>query len=282
MPSNIPLQTLQRWMQHVIEHPGTDAEAWNSEQAQNEISYEEAYLNVVPSATLSQVERIGIYRRMFGLRMCEAMEIDYPGVKHYVGETSFNDIVMQYVSAYPSTSYTLNHLGRNFPRFVSESALPDKEFLHELARLELALTENMDAPDSVILTHQEIAAVAPDDWASVSLIPISALELLTFDFPVGEYLRRVIDEEPTEKIIQRSSCAIVVYRKNYTTWFKELSAEEYMLLRLLCSSTSLADSLETLVESFPDKQTELEHHVFEWFVDWVRRGMFSRIEGTRK
>lgn len=268
-------------MQHVIEHPGTDAEAWNSEQAQNEISYEEAYLNVVPSKTLSQVERIGIYRRMFGLRMCEAMEIDYPGVKHYFGEESFNEIVMRYVSAYPSTSYTLNHLGRKFPQFIGESALPDKEFLYDLARLELAVTENMDAPDSVILTHREIAAVSPEEWSSASLIPISALELMTFDYPVGEYLRKVIDEEPTDDDMERSACYIVVYRKNYTAWFKELSEEEYALLHMLCSGTSLADSLDALVESFPDKQRELEQRVFEWFGDWVQRGMFSRIERKR-
>ena len=109
MPSKIPLDTLQRWMQSVIEHKGSDAEAWHSEEAQQELPYEEAYLNVLPSTTLSPVERIAIYRRMFVLRMCDSMAADYPGVKHFFGEERFNKVVMEYVGKYPSKSYTLNY-----------------------------------------------------------------------------------------------------------------------------------------------------------------------------
>ncbi len=277
MHAKIQFDTVQRWMQNVIEHGGTDAEAWHSEAAQKEIPYEEAYLNVNPSETLSPVERIAIYRRMFVLRMCDAMGIDYPGIKHFFGEEKFDEIVMDYVRTYPSNSYTLNHLGRNFPQFISESNLRDKEFLGDLARLELALTNNMDASDSPVLIQQDIASVQPDEWNTATLVPIAALELLEFNYPAAEYLRSVIDEESTEEPIHPKRNAIVVYRKNFTTWFKQLTDEEYVLLYQLCNGATVVQALDILVAQFPDRQKEFEHHVFEWFSDWIQRGMFSKI-----
>lgn len=277
MPSKIPLDTLQRWMQEVIEYNGNDAEAWHSEQAQKEIPYEEAYRNILPSKTLSPVERIAVYRRMFVLRMVDAMEIDYPAVKHFFGEEKFHEVVMEYVGKYPSHSYTLNHLGRKFPQFINESSLEQKEFLFDLSRLELALTENMDAPESPILKRDNLESMRLEEWERASLLPIAALELMEFDYPVAEYLRAVMDEESTPSFIEKEKNWIVVYRKNYTTWFKQLMHEEYVLLQELCKGTPLTKSFDILVERFPDKQQAFEHHVFDWFSDWVGRGMFSKV-----
>lgn len=277
MPSKIPLDTLQRWMQSVIEHEGNDAEAWRSDAAQKEIPYEEAYLNVLPSKSLSPVERIAIYRRMFVLRMVDSMAIDYPGVRHFFGEEKFKNVVMEYVGAYPSRSYTLNHLGKNFPRFIKASAYGQKDFLHDLSRLELALTENMDAPESPILSKEQLASVRQDEWERASLVPVSALELMEFVYPVAEYLRAVFDDEPTTAAIELEKNWVVVYRKEYTTWFKQLMHEEYVLLRELCSGTPLTRAFDILAERFPSKQTDLERYVFEWFSDWVGRGMFSKV-----
>ena len=264
-------------MQSVIEYKGNDSEAWHSEEAQNEISYEEAYLNVLPSKSLSPVERIAIYRRMFVLRMTDAMEIDYPGVQYFFGEEKFNEIVLDYIGKFPSSSYTLNHLGRNFPRYLQESGLERKEFLFELATLELALTENMDASQDSILTKEEIAQVVPEEWESAALVPVQALELLTFEYPAAEYLRDVMDGKNPEGNVGKRKNWVVVYRKEYTTWFKQLMQEEFVLLSSLCSGKTLAQSLDALGEHFPEKITELEKYVFEWFSDWVGRGMFSKI-----
>ncbi len=277
MPSNIPFDTLQRWMQNVIEYNGNDAEAWHSEAAQKELPYEEAYLNVLPSKTLSPVERIAIYRRMFVLRMVDAMEIDYPGTKNFLGEEVFHETVIEYVGKYPSHSYTLNHLGQKFPQFINESSLKQKEFLFDLSRLELALTENMDAPESPILKRDDLASVKPEEWEHASLLPIAALELMEFDYPAAEYLRAVMDEASTPSIIVQEKNWVVVYRKNYTTWFKQLMHEEYVLLQELCKGTPLTKSFDILAEQFPNKQQEFEQHVFDWFSDWVGRGMFSQI-----
>ena len=67
------LARIQRWMQACIEDQGTCEEAIESERAQSAISAEEARSVVLPSKTLSSLERLDIYRGMYLLRMEEAL-----------------------------------------------------------------------------------------------------------------------------------------------------------------------------------------------------------------
>ncbi|HEY6390929.1 MAG TPA: hypothetical protein VIX89_06615 [Bryobacteraceae bacterium] len=59
------LARIQRWMQACIEDQGTCEEAIASERAQSAISAEEARSIVLPSKTLSSLERLDIYRGMY-------------------------------------------------------------------------------------------------------------------------------------------------------------------------------------------------------------------------
>ncbi len=265
-------------MQSVIEHPGSNDEAWRSDAAQNAIPFEEAYANVLPSKTLSPVERIGIYRKMFFLRMTESMAIDYPGVKNTLGETEFDRIIAEeYVKKYPSQSYTLNHLGRHFPQFIQESELSNKAFLYDLSRLELSITNNMDAEESPILQQQEIASVQSEQWENAILIPIVALEMLEFDYNVCKYLDAVNEKTMVPKI-KNEKTFVVVYRNAYRTYWNILSHQQYFLLHALISGNTFGESIAMLAEQFPDSQEELQQKLFQWFNEWVSSGYFSKIK----
>lgn len=278
MKPKIPLNTIQRWMQSVIEHPGSNDEAWRSEEAQNELPFEEAYANVLPSKTLSPVERISIYRRMFFLRMTESMAIDYPGVKKFLGEEIFDRLVAEeYVKKHPSHSYTLNHLGRYFPQFIQESKLPKKEFLYDLARLELSITNNMDAEETSLVTAEMISSVPIERWSNVTLIPIAALELMSFDHNVCEYLDAVNDDSPLPEI-KKLKTFCVVYRNNYRTYWEELTEQQHVLLSSLITGTLFGTAIEKFAAQFPDTHDELQQQLFQWFNDWVSSGFFSKIE----
>jgi len=274
----IPLSTIQKWMQSIIEHPGSDEESWRSERAEKELPFDEAYANVLPSKSLTPIERIAIYRRMFFLRMTESMAIDFPGVKHVVGEEIFDRLIAdEYVQQYPSKSYTLNHLGRHFPTFIQHSNLPEKGFLFDLATLELAITDNMDAEESPLLTQEDISSVPQEKWETVRLIPIAALVLLESAYNVSEYLNAVTEEsEPPP--IKKNATYTVVYRNNYRTYWESLSHQQYTLLADLVSGKSFGDSLTSLVEKFPDPQEKVQQNLFQWFGEWVGNGYFSAIK----
>jgi len=125
----LPLADFQRWMVSVVTHFGTDDQAWNSDVATAELSHDRALQNVLPSKTLTEYDRIGIYRRMYFLRMRDSLAVDFPSVLHLLGKSQFEELTEQYFTAHPSNSYTLNDTGLKFPSFMRSTTLPDKEFI---------------------------------------------------------------------------------------------------------------------------------------------------------
>ncbi|MFA6468756.1 MAG: DNA-binding domain-containing protein [Bacteroidota bacterium] len=278
MNPNVPLSTIQQWMQSVIEHPGSNDEAWRSEQAERSLPFADAVANVLPSKTLSPVERIAIYRRMFFLRMTESMAIDFPGVKTFLGEDVFNRLIAEeYVRKYPSQSYTLNHLGRHFPLFIYESSLPNREFLFDLSRLELSITNTLAAEELPLLTAQQIASVPQGQWGNAILKPIAALELLEFKYDVCAYLDAVMDERTPDPPAMINSFT-VVYRRDFRVFWEELSLRQYVLLDALVSQKPFSEALAILAGRFPEAEATLQKELFNWFNDWIASGYFSAVE----
>jgi hypothetical protein len=158
MGTDITLDRFQRWMQAVLIHPGTEEEAFESETAQTEISLRESLNFVVPSRTLSSIERVGIYKDMYFLRLHDAIKMDYETVCHFLGEKKFGALIKEYIKVYPSRSYNMNRLSDNLPEYIrTRTDLPRSEFLSDLARLELAMSQLMDSEESPVLTREAIA-----------------------------------------------------------------------------------------------------------------------------
>src|ERR1700675_863489 len=153
MATDPGLERVQRWMQACILEQGTTEEALLSDDAQAQIPAEAARAVVLPSKTLSALERLSIYRDMYLPRMEEALAIDYPALKHFLGAEDFMRLGARYVVEYPSPSYTLNRLGDHLPEFLATlSDLPKQDFCVDLARLEYALTMVFDASETEALT----------------------------------------------------------------------------------------------------------------------------------
>src|SRR5205085_1711868 len=104
-----------------------------SDVAQDQIPADLARAVVLPSKTLSALERLDIYRDMYVPRMEEALAIDYPALKHFLGPEEFMRVVARYVDIHPSRSHTLNRLGDHLPEFLATSSdLPQQNFCVDL------------------------------------------------------------------------------------------------------------------------------------------------------
>ena len=125
----LPLPRLQRWMQAVIVQPGTVDEAVPSEAARAELDPAQIEGVILPSKTLTPVERVGVYQGMYLLRMIEALEGDYPGRRPLPRSRGLRGARHAYVEAHPSGSYTFNRLGDSFPEFLRDAnGLPPTAF----------------------------------------------------------------------------------------------------------------------------------------------------------
>ena len=269
------LTRLQRWMQEVVVHPGTVEEAIESESAIREIPSERLSEVVLPSHSMTSAERVGVYHGMYLMRMEEALETDYPVIRFHLGDHQFSHLVREYVQRYPSTSYTLNRLGDHLPQFfLDEPEWHDAAFLHDLARLELAMTEVFDEEESPVLGSEELEAVPPDAWEEARLRPIPALRLLAFKHAVIPNLVAFHEDWPSPGPRRRATW-VVLYRRDYSVLRLELSRAEYDLLKAIVEGAPLGEALATAAASKSQRQ---QAKVFRWFRTWISEGLFAAIE----
>jgi hypothetical protein len=281
MAPELALGGLQRWMQAVIVHPGTVGEALAARETAALVPPARLGDVLLPSATLAAEERIGIYHGMYMLRMSEALESDYPGLAHFLGPERWGRLVRDYVQAHPSRSYTLNILGRELPDFVRTArGVPRPAFCRDLARLEWAVTEVFDASETPPLEEADLAALAPETWATVTLVPVEAMRLVVVDHNVGEYLDSVKAERQAgpparHPAPRRGRARIVVYRQAHAVFRREVPARAFALLCDLARGTTLGRAVGRVL-SGRDAPTESE--LFAWFRQWASMRIFRKIE----
>ena len=276
MGLEVPLDRLQRWLQAVVVHRGSAEEAVAAPAARAFVPHRRLGEVILPSATLRPEERLAIYHGMYLLRMEEALESDYPALKHLLGDEGFRTLVAGYVQAYPSRSYSLNFLGRHLPDYVRLApGLRRRGFCHDLARLEQAVAEVFDAAEEKPLQADEIAAVPEDAWEKARLVPITAFRLLALRHPVNAYLQSVKDGDHAHPSLRRRDSWVVVHRRQYTVWRQDLDRAGHGLLADLVAGKSLGSAVAAALRR-GRRPTQAE--LFRWFRGWMAAGMFRAVE----
>ncbi|HYN03233.1 MAG TPA: DNA-binding domain-containing protein [Vicinamibacteria bacterium] len=274
MAPELALGGLQRWLQAVIVHSGPVDEALATGSAAALVPAGRTASVVLPSARLTAPERVGVYHGMYLARMREALESDYPGLARFLGPAGWERLVTAYVRVHPSRSYTLNVLGKSLPEFVRTARVRRPAFCRDLARLEWAVTEVFDAPETPPLTEAALAAIEPRAWASARLVPVAALRLVVLEHDAGAHLDAV-REGRRRPPVRRRRCRVVVYRRNYAVFRREQTAAEFGLLEDLVNGLTVGRALHRALERRGARLGADE--AFRLFRDWAAMGLFSAV-----
>lgn len=274
----VPLDRMQRWMQAVVVHPGTKDEAVASPEAETEIPRERIGEVILPSRTLTPVERVGIYHGMYLLRMHDALEGDYAALKHFLGDHGFFELVRDYVQVYPSRSYSLNRLGDHLPEFLQNApGIRKRDFCVELARLESAVSEVFDASETAALTEAAIAAVPPEAWERARLKTVAAFRLLSFRYPVNAYLQTVRDDDHEHPKPKLQGEWVAVYRRDFAVYRLGLTRPAHDLLAELAKGERLGEAIAAALAR-GGRRAPTADELFRWFREWVAGGVFATVE----
>lgn len=233
------LDELQKSVYRFITTPGSvnDAlEAAGGESIPSEL--------VLPSATLQPLERLMIYRRMYLLRMEEALAADYPVLQAFLGEEAFFQLVGRYVEQYPSRSYTLDRLGDQLIRFLETDpkVARRRRLVLDIARVEKAMVEVNEEGEDVAVKGQALANVHPDDYGRLAFRPIAALRFLELSYPIQPLLAAQREERTLPKVRPRAH-AMVIWRQEYTMWRRVLEPKVARLLKALLGGQSMDEAL---------------------------------------
>jgi hypothetical protein len=269
----------------VIEAPGPVRRALRSREAARLVRPGRVRELVLPSPSLSASERVGVYHDMYLPRMQEALESDYPGLAHFLGEDAWQRLVRAYLTRYPSRSYSLNELGRRMPEFVRRARVPRPAFCSDLARLEWAVAGVFDAPQTKPLGEADFARRSPSDWQRARLVPVAALRLVSLDWNAFDWLSSYREDADRRAHrhpeLRRQRSFVVVYRRDYGVKRRELDAAAFALLSELVAGKAVGPAVARALARRGPARLRGADAAFRLFRDWASMGIFRAIERGR-
>jgi hypothetical protein len=194
-------------------------------------------LRGVPRGVASRLRRAGqlgpsarfdIYRHMYWARLGEAMAENFPSVLKVLGDTRFQRLAMRYLRDHPSRHPSLRYLGQRWPEHLARYPVRGFPQLADLAKLDRAVLDSFDSPDSTALTATDLKSVPPEGWGALRFRLAPSVRLLRLGHDV---LQRVTRPKavPTEAR---------VFRSGYEVRQETMNAAEARALRAIARGST--------------------------------------------
>jgi hypothetical protein len=217
----------------------------------------------------------GVYRYAYVARLAEIVGEDYEQLHAYLGDQAFAKLVKAYIAANPSDQRSARWFGRHLPAFVRQSEVFAKHReVAEIADLEKALTDAFDAADAEPLRLEALAALAPEDWPNLVLVPHPTAIRLTFATNAAEIWSALKSETaPPKPEHLHEPQAILVWRQEFMSRFRPLATEEAMMWDEAANGVSFGVLCE-MVATFAGED-EAELRAASYLKGWVDMGMLA-------
>lgn len=275
------LETIERWMLTVVMHPEGAENGIRSKSARRLLPQAAASPEsvVLPSKSLSSIERLGIYAHMYYARLLEILVSEYPTTRQILGEKAFERACRRFLERNPSKHRTLNHLSEGFPDFLSRHLPPGNrsKLAVDVARIERAMEDVFDASRAEPLTAAEFAAIGSDEWNRVRLSVIPALRLLKLRCPANAYMNASRGGEKPRIPRPRATFAIV-YRRGFQVFRRDQEAGQFKLLTALARGRTLAQAVRSSISGRGGNADRLAATLGGWFREWAAAGIFCSID----
>lgn len=232
---------------------------------------------ITPSATLSALERIDIYRRGYHARLIECLVDDYPVLQHALGEDRFEELCRAYIAEHHSTAPSLNYFGRHMAEFCHSQSLPDSKFAADLATLEWAIVLCIHAPTAPTIGLEDLSHVPPDSWPGARFSVNPSLRILRLAYPANAYLQ-AYRRQQLAVVPSARSTIVAVYRTGRSVWRLELDSTLVTLVEALASGATLEAALGQVQSLLSGKsEQEAGQAVSHCFQHSVSSGLFSAV-----
>ena len=184
---------------------------------------------------------------MYLLRMIEALEGDYPAVAHFLGDEDFAEARRRGTSRRIRRPATRSTASASAFRSSSETSrgIRRKGFVADLARLELAVTEVFDAPESAAWPAEAITKIPEEAWPGGGpeadrRLPARRLRAIRST--------RTSSRSRTRTTTIRTPAArrryVAVWRKGFEVWRLDLSKPAYDFLGALAKGRPFGKAVE--------------------------------------
>ena len=231
--------------------------------------------DVKDSAKEKRKVLFGVYRNAYVARLAEIVGEDYEQLHAYLGDEAFAKLVKAYIAANPSDRRSARWFGRHLPAFVgtTEPYATHREVV-EIAELEKALTDAFDGQDAEPLRIEALASLVPETWPKLVFVPHPTAIRLTFSTNAADIWSALKSESvPPKPMHLTEPQAILVWRQEFMSRFRPLSAEEAMMWDEAAKGVRFGVLCE-MVATFAGED-EAELRAASYLKGWADMGMLA-------
>lgn len=218
-------------------------------------------------------KRLGIYADGYRLRIIEALSSAYPILKAWLGDDLFDKTARNYIDTYPSTYRNMRWVGDAMCEHLTKT-LPKHPIAAEIAQFEWALSLAFDAEDAPVLSLQDLAAIAPENWGDLRFKFHPAVQLLSPKYNVILVWQALnVDETPPKATQINEPC--VVWRKDLNSHYRSLESAEYTAIQQMTVGASFADLCESLEKNASEDEATMQ--AAQYLSGWLSGGLITAI-----
>ncbi|UNP89489.1 DNA-binding domain-containing protein [Aeromonas encheleia] len=220
---------------------------------------DDAILAQIHSSFLPAESVLRVYRNHFILSLTEVLAGSYPAVKAMVGEAFFAAAARGFVLAEPLREGSVMHYGDGFGDWLAH--LPTTvtlPWLGELARFEWALDRAaLLEPEPRRWPAERLAAVPPERWEQLVLLPAGDLLLFESSYPVLALWQMALHQGATVTELDAPCHLVLKKQRDHRVMPLPLDLAAWTLLlgcrqgaplaRLLAQTPSAAEHLTPLI-----------------------------------
>jgi hypothetical protein len=186
-----------------------------------------------------------------------------------------------YVAANPSHHPNLRWFSQDVPDFLRlTQPYSDYPVVADLAALEKALNDAFDAAEAPVLALADMAGIAPERWNDLTFQPHpSAFRLEVSTNASAIWLALKKDETPPDAVTLEQPCRLLIWRRDVTPVFRELTVEEAMMWDEAVSGLPFG-VLCSMLATYDDPDGAAARGA-GYLHGWVTAGLLTGVSGDK-
>lgn len=218
----------------------------------------------------SRLQRMEVYADAYYYRLEDVLREQFPVVFYVSGPVRFRNLCTDYVLEHPSVDPDVRRYGRRFASFVREHALRHElPFLGDLAEVDWAITDALDAPNETPMSVDALKQLSPDAWPSLRFRPMRTTRLLQSRWDFAALWRSMKNTVPRSEApldAREPPVFVLVWRQGLDVFHRPVRAGESAALEVLMAGAPFAQVCDAALGAVPDASPDT---VARWLLDWL-------------
>ena len=231
---------------------------------------------VVGTKKVSSDIRLAIYANAYRYRLIDALSDNYPSVHTLLGDESFYNTGINYLTDYPSQHFSIRYFGSQLETFLAEHH-QETAVLAEMARFEWALRDAFDSADHLALGLDALQRIEPASWATLRFTLHPSVTRLNLDWNVPQ-LWSAIEDETGQIPFEQAKYPIpwLIWRKELKTYYRSLDVDEAWALDVVMQGQCFADICSGVCEWVDEAYAP--QRVAGFISEWLAADMIIALE----